>query len=76
LSNKDAGKPKLWHAVKTPSRAAFLNGGLPGAPRTHPLVQIRFIALLKPPFKSSEDDPHIGWGKKPMNTRVSLGLEV
>jgi hypothetical protein len=49
---------------------------LPEWRRLPAAVQIRFIALLKPPFKSSEDDPHIGWGKKPMNTRESLGLEV
>jgi uncharacterized protein len=51
----------------------FLNGALPKSQRLRNAVQIRFIALLKPPFKSSDDYPHIGWGKKPMNTRACLG---
>jgi hypothetical protein len=27
-------------------------------------VQISFIALLKSPFKSSDDDRRVGWGQK------------
>jgi len=31
---------------------------------SHAAIQKRFIALLKPPFKSSDDYRHIGWAKK------------
>jgi hypothetical protein len=34
-------------------------GGSPSA------IQKQFIALLKPPFKSSDDYRQIGWGEKP-----------
>jgi uncharacterized protein len=73
LFNKAAGKPQLRHRFDTSGRAAFLNGVLPNPQRLRAAVQNRFIALLKPPFKSSDDYPQIGWGKKPMNTRERLG---
>ena len=44
-----------------------------GSPTT---IQNRFIALLKPPFKSSDDYRHIGWSKKPANTRRRTGREA
>jgi hypothetical protein len=69
LSNKAGGKPQLRQFVNEPTRVAFLNDALPESRRSRAAVHIRFIALLKPPFKSSDDYPHVGWGKKPMNTR-------
>jgi hypothetical protein len=36
-------------------------------------IQNRFIALLKPPFKSSDDYQQVGWGKKLANTRLRIG---
>jgi hypothetical protein len=77
LSNKAGGKPQLRQFVNEPTRAVFLNDALPESRRSRAAVHIRFIALLKPPFKSSDDYPHVGWGKKPMNTRERFwGLEV
>jgi uncharacterized protein len=39
-------------------------------------IQNRFIALLKPPFKSSDDYRDIGWGKKPSKPRKRTGQEA
>jgi hypothetical protein len=41
----------------------LLNAALPETRLRLFPVQIRFIALLKPPFKTSDDYPDIGWGK-------------
>jgi hypothetical protein len=41
-----------------PNEALPEIGGSPAA------IQNRFIELLKPPFKSSDDYRQIGWGKK------------
>jgi hypothetical protein len=58
-------------------RGAFLNEVLPKIARQRAAVQIRFIALLKPPFKSSDDYPHVGWGEKAdEHARALWGLEV
>jgi hypothetical protein len=77
LSNKAGGKPQFRQLLNEPTHAAFLNGTLPKSQRSRAAVHTRFIALLKPPFKSSEDYLHVGWGKKPMNTRERFwGLEV
>jgi len=40
---------------------ALLNGVLLQARRSWIAVQIRFIALVKPPFKCSDDYPLVGW---------------
>jgi hypothetical protein len=39
------------------------NGTLPNNRSRRRAVQLRFIALIKPPFKSSEDYRDVGWGK-------------
>jgi hypothetical protein len=36
-------------------------------------IEIRLIALVKPPFKSSDDYPHIGSGKKPDREVIETG---
>jgi hypothetical protein len=41
------------------------NEALPKIRSSPHAIQNRFIALLKPPFKSSDDYRHVGWGKKP-----------
>jgi hypothetical protein len=40
------------------------------------IFQILFIALLKPPFKSSEDYRHIGWDKKAEHAKATRGQEA
>jgi hypothetical protein len=47
--------------------AGLLNGALLKSLVAARAIQIRFIALLKPPFKSSDDYRYIGWGKKPVD---------
>jgi hypothetical protein len=55
--------------LEAPAKAGLLNGALPKMGRSRVAVQIRFIALLKPPFKSSDDYRDVGSGKKePANT--------
>ena len=51
-------------ACQPAAGAALLNAGVAAnAPIAARAVQIRFIALLKPPFKSSDDYRRVGWGK-------------
>jgi hypothetical protein len=45
------------------------NEALPQPGGSLATIQNRFIELLKPPFKSSDDYRQIGWGKKPESPR-------
>jgi hypothetical protein len=44
------------------------NEALPKLRGSQAAIQNRFIALLKPPFKSSDDYHDIGWSKKAVET--------
>jgi hypothetical protein len=50
-------------AISRVQRAFALNGTCDEVDSPPP-VQISFIALLKLPFKSSDDDRRVGWGQK------------
>jgi TPR repeat protein len=39
------------------------------------VVHVRFIALLKPPFKYSKDYRYLRWAKKPAETRKRKGVK-
>jgi hypothetical protein len=54
-------------------RSQLPNEVLPKIRRSPHVIQNRFIALLKPPFKSSDDYQHVGWGKKPAKMRLRIG---
>jgi hypothetical protein len=48
-------------AHPTQARTLLLNAALPILRQSPAALQNRFIALLKPPFKSSDDYRRVGW---------------
>jgi len=54
-------------------RLRLPNEVLPKISSSPHAIQNRFIALLKPPFKFSDDYQHVGRRKKPAKMRLRIG---